>query len=195
MQKPNLIQPKPTPEQVKALREKVGLSQSALAKLIGLSSQQLINDYENGKKSPNAQTWSLMLLATSQHPNFELEQKHKEFNMIIDTKSKQIDVEAAFIDAPFDINDNKIKCGINLSIKDKNFVCIVEKSDKFKLINFSSEIKTYLSGFYDIRDFGDADDRYTQDYLDEAIDNDLSKIRQLVIDKAKEVINNYLESK
>ena len=191
----NLIQQKPTPEQVKALREKAGLSQSALAKLIGLSSQQLINDYENGKKSPNAQTWTLMLLATSQHLNFELEQKHKEFNMIIDTKSKQIDVEAAFIDAPFDINDNKIKCGINLSIKDKNFVCIVEKSDEFKLIDFSIEIKTYLSGFYNIRNFGNVDDRYTQDYLDEAIDNDLSKIRQLVIDKAKEVINNYLESK
>ena len=126
-------------------------------------------------------------------PNFELEQKHKEFNMIIDTKSKQIDVEAAFIDAPFDINDNKIKCGINLSIKDKNFVCIVEKTGKFKLTDFPTEIKTYLSGFYNIQDFGD--DRDTQDYLDEAIDNDLSKIRQLVIDKAKEVVNNYLESK
>ena len=116
--------------------------------------------------------------------------------MIIDTKSKQIDVEAAFIDAPFDINDNKIKCGINLSIKDKNFVCIVEKTDKFKLTDFSTEIKTYLLGFYDVRDFGAAgDDRYTQDYLDEVIDNDLSKIRQLIIDKAKEVINNFLESK
>ena len=124
-----------------------------------------------------------------------LEQKHKEFNMIIDTKSKQIDVEAAFIDAPFYINDNKIKCGVNLSIKDKNFVCIVEKLDKFKLINFSSEIKTCLLGFYDIRDFGSEDDRYTQDYLNEAIDSDLLKIKEMVIDKAKEVINNYLESK
>ena len=128
-------------------------------------------------------------------PNFEPEQKHKEFNMIIDTKSKQIEVEAAFIDAPFDIDDNTNKCGVNLLIKDKNFICIVEKSDEFKLIDFSREIKTYLSGFYDIRNFGDEEDRYTQDYLDEAIDNDLSKIRQLVIDKAKELINNYLESK
>ena len=190
----NLIQKKPTAEQVKALRLKTGLSGSQFAELIGLSNRQLISDYENDRKTPNAQTWTLMLLATNQHPSFKLD-KNKEFNMIIDTKSKQIDVEAAFIDAPFDINDNKIKCGINLSIKDKNFVCIVEKSDKFKLINFSNEIKTYLSGFYDIRDFGDVDDRYTQDYLDEAMDNDLSKIRQLVIDKAKEVINNYLESK
>ena len=190
----NLIQKKPTAEEVKALREKAGLSQAAFAELIGLSNRQLIGDYETGKKTPSAQTWTLMLLAANQHPSFKLD-KNKEFNMIIDTKSKQIDVEAAFIDAPFDINDNKIKCGINLSIKDKNFVCIVEKSDKFKLINFSNEIKTYLSGFYDIRDFGDVDDRYTQDYLDEAMDNDLSKIRQLVIDKAKEVINNYLESK
>ena len=128
-------------------------------------------------------------------PNFELEQKHKEFNMIIDTKSKQIEVEVSFIDAPFEVINDIIKCGINLSIKDKNFVCIVEKSDEFKLIDFSIEIKTYLSGFYNIRNFGNVDDRYTQDYLDEAIDNDLSKIRQLVIDKAKEVINNYLESK
>ena len=135
--------------------------------------------YENGKKLPN----------------FELEQKHKEFNMIIDTKSNQIEVTVSFIDAPFEVINDIIKCGINLLIKDKNFICIVEKSDKFKLINFSSDIKTYLLEFYDIREFGDADDRYTQDYLDEVIDNDLSKIRQLVIDKAKEVVNNYLESK
>lgn len=194
----NLIQTTATPDQFKALRLKAGLTGEQTAKLLGLSEssgRQYINKLENGKTVITPQIWTLFLLATGEHPNFELEQKHKEFNMIIDTKSKQIDVEAAFIDAPFDINDNKIKCGINLSIKDKNFVCIVEKSDKFKLIDFSTEIKTYLSGFYDIRDFGDADDRHTQDYLDEAIDNDLSKIRQLVIDKAKEVINNYLESK
>lgn len=115
--------------------------------------------------------------------------------MIIDTKSKQIEVEVSFIDAPFEVINDIIKCGINLSINDKDFICTVEKSDKFKLVDFPGEIKTYLSGFYDIRDFGDVDDRYTQDYLDEAADNDLSKIRQLVIDKAKEVINNYLESK
>lgn len=71
----NLIQKKPTAEQVKALREKAGLSQGALAELIGLSNRQLIGDYENGKKLPNAQTWTLMLLATNQHPNFELREK------------------------------------------------------------------------------------------------------------------------
>ena len=80
-------------------------------------------------------------------------------------------------------------------INGKDFICTVEKSDKFKLVDFSSDIKTYLLEFYDIRDFGDADDTYTQDYLDEAIDNDLSKVRKIVVDKAKEVINNYLESK
>lgn len=71
----NLVQSKPTPEQVKTLREKAGLSQGALAELIGLSNRQLIGDYENGKKLPNAQTWTLMLLATNQHPNFELREK------------------------------------------------------------------------------------------------------------------------
>lgn len=70
-----LIQSKPKAEQVKALREKAGLSQGALAELIGLSNRQLIGDYENGKKLPNAQTWTLMLLATNQHPNFELREK------------------------------------------------------------------------------------------------------------------------
>ena len=119
----------------------------------------------------------------------------QEFNMIVDTKTKQIEVAAAFIDAPFEVIDDKIRCGINLSIKDKNFVCIVEKTDEFKLVDFTSDIKTYLSGFYDIKEFGDVDDRYTQDYFDEAIDYDLSRIRQLVIDKAKEVINSYLQSK
>ena len=71
----NLIQEKPTAEQVKALREKTGLSGSQFADLIGLSNRQLISDYENGKKTPNAQTWTLMLLATNQHPNFKLERK------------------------------------------------------------------------------------------------------------------------
>ena len=75
MQKPNLIQPKPTPEQVKALRLKAGLSGSQFAELIGLSNRQLISDYENDRKTPNAQTWTLMLLATNQHPNFELREK------------------------------------------------------------------------------------------------------------------------
>lgn len=75
MQKPNLIQPKPTPEQVKALRLKAGLSGSQFAELIGLSNRQLISDYENDRKTPNAQTWTLMLLATNQHPGFELREK------------------------------------------------------------------------------------------------------------------------
>lgn len=72
----NLVQPKPTPEQVKALREKVGLSQTAFAELICLSNRQLIGDYETGKKTPSAQTWTLMLLATNQHPSFELRENN-----------------------------------------------------------------------------------------------------------------------
>lgn len=71
----NLIQKKPTAEEVKALREKAGLSQTAFAELIGLSNRQLISDYENDRKTPNAQTWTLMLLATNQHPSFELREK------------------------------------------------------------------------------------------------------------------------
>ena len=71
----NLIQKKPTAEEVKALREKTGLSGSQFAELIGLSNRQLISDYENDRKTPNAQTWTLMLLATNQHPNFELREK------------------------------------------------------------------------------------------------------------------------
>ena len=71
----NLIQKKPTAEEVKALRLKAGLSGSQFAKLIGLSNRQLISDYENDRKTPNAQTWTLMLLATNQHPNFELREK------------------------------------------------------------------------------------------------------------------------
>ena len=75
MQKPNLIQQKPTPEQVKALRLKTGLSGSQFAELIGLSNRQLISDYENDRKTPSAQTWTLMLLATNQHTGFELREK------------------------------------------------------------------------------------------------------------------------
>ena len=71
----NLIQKKPTAEEVKALRLIAGLSGSQFAELISLSNRQLISDYENDRKTPSAQTWTLMLLATNQHPNFELREK------------------------------------------------------------------------------------------------------------------------
>lgn len=66
-----VIEP-PTPEQIRSLRIHTGMTQAQVAKLLGLSNRQLIGDYENGVKSPTAQTWTLWLLLTGQHPTLTL---------------------------------------------------------------------------------------------------------------------------
>lgn len=74
----NPIQPTPTPEEFKALRLKAGLTGEQTAKLLGLSEssgRQYINKLENGKTVVTPQIWTLFLLATNQHPNFELREK------------------------------------------------------------------------------------------------------------------------
>lgn len=61
------IRKTPSAADIKALRKKAGLTQTQMAQLLGLSSMQLISDYERGIKSPSDQTYSLMLLLTDQH--------------------------------------------------------------------------------------------------------------------------------
>ena len=62
----------PTPEQITDLRRHTNLNQSQTANLLALSSQQLISMYEQGKKSPSKQTYTLWLLLTGQHPTLEV---------------------------------------------------------------------------------------------------------------------------
>lgn len=61
------IRKTPNGDDIKALRKKAGLTQTQLARLLGLSSMQLISDYERGIKSPSDQIYTLMLLLTDQH--------------------------------------------------------------------------------------------------------------------------------
>lgn len=49
-----------------------GMSQSKMAALLGLSSKTLISNYENDRKKPNIQNWTLFLLITNQHPSYSL---------------------------------------------------------------------------------------------------------------------------
>lgn len=67
----------PDADQVVALREKEGITQSCLADLAGLSSRQLIGDYERGIKTPTPQTWTLLLLLTDNHPTLSISAKRQ----------------------------------------------------------------------------------------------------------------------
>lgn len=67
----------PSGEGIKIMREYAGLSQGRLAFLLGMMSnekpnRQLISRYEKGVQNPSAQTWTLFLLITGQHPNYEI---------------------------------------------------------------------------------------------------------------------------
>lgn len=50
----------------------VKLTQQGMADLLGLTGKSLISEYENNKKTPSVQTWTLFLLATNQHPFYKL---------------------------------------------------------------------------------------------------------------------------
>lgn len=67
----SIIEP-PTPEQIKEVRNHVGIKQRQMASLLDLSNRQLISDYERGSKSPSSQTWTLWLLLTGQHSSLKV---------------------------------------------------------------------------------------------------------------------------
>lgn len=66
-----VIEP-PPPEQIVDMRKSLGLTQSQMASILNLTNRQLIGDYEQGRKSPNPQTWTLFLLLTGQHPTLRV---------------------------------------------------------------------------------------------------------------------------
>lgn len=47
-----------------------GMTQPKMAKLLGLSSKTLVSNYENNRKNPSIQNWTLFLLITDQHPHY-----------------------------------------------------------------------------------------------------------------------------
>lgn len=60
----------PTPEQIKDLRQRVGM-QSKCAKLCGVNISNW-QRFESGERRPHPTTWGLFLLATGQHPTYEI---------------------------------------------------------------------------------------------------------------------------
>lgn len=75
---PNAIINTPTPEEMKELRASMSMTQPQVAEMLGLSSRQLIGDYERGIKTPTPQTWTLWLLLAGRHPTLSLTEKVEE---------------------------------------------------------------------------------------------------------------------
>ncbi len=74
----DLILPTPSASDIKSARDNIsGLSQRNLSLLVGLH-HKMINKYESSSatsknmRSPSPHTWTMMLLATKQHPYYEL---------------------------------------------------------------------------------------------------------------------------
>lgn len=59
-------------------RIRAGLKSHEMANLMGLSSKSIISNYEHEKKHPSTQNWTLFLLATDQHPHFEILPKNTD---------------------------------------------------------------------------------------------------------------------
>lgn len=53
------------------------MTQPKMAKLLGLSSKTLVSNYENNRKNPSVQNWTIFLLITDQHPHYSI---YRRFN-------------------------------------------------------------------------------------------------------------------
>lgn len=61
----------PDGDSIKAARLKSGgMTQPKMAKLLSLSSKTLVSSYENNRKKPSVQNWTMFLLITNQHPYY-----------------------------------------------------------------------------------------------------------------------------
>lgn len=65
----------PSPQEVRASREAVGLTQAQAAEIAGLASSKRWQEYEAGERRPAAATWELWLLRTDRHPTHELRER------------------------------------------------------------------------------------------------------------------------
>lgn len=68
--KPLSMQP-PSLDDFRKFRQESGLTQQQFSKLLNLS-RSTVKQYDKGEKRPPASTWTLFLLATNQHPNYEI---------------------------------------------------------------------------------------------------------------------------
>jgi DNA-binding transcriptional regulator YiaG len=66
----------PSPGDILSARRHAGHSQSQAARIVGLGSGMRWSEYERGTRRPEAARWALYLLATGQHPGFDLAPRH-----------------------------------------------------------------------------------------------------------------------
>lgn len=67
----------PSAAEIAALRKELNVTQAKAAKLVGINERtwqyyEYNGDNDKRKKSPSPTTWGLFLLATGQHPIFEV---------------------------------------------------------------------------------------------------------------------------
>lgn len=74
----NVVVESPSGESLKDLRLTTGISQVETSRLLGLSSRQLISDYERGVKKPSDQVYTLWLLLSGEHPDLKVIKKEKK---------------------------------------------------------------------------------------------------------------------
>ena len=63
----SLLLPAPSASQIANSRRNSGLSQKAMAEVLGLSGQARIAEYESGKRKMPRATWSIWVLMNSPH--------------------------------------------------------------------------------------------------------------------------------
>lgn len=62
----------PSADKVRALRQRMGLTQAEAAALVGLGAPARWNDYEAGRHQVDPIRWLVFLLLTDQHPTHQL---------------------------------------------------------------------------------------------------------------------------
>lgn len=69
-----VIDPPATGKGIRTYRNNAKLTQLEMAELMNLSTgKYLISNYENERKNPSKQGWTVFLLATNQHPFYKIE--------------------------------------------------------------------------------------------------------------------------
>ncbi len=67
-----MITAEPTPAEIRAARERAGLSTAKAAELAGYGAQPRWAEIEAGRKAMDPSRWELFLLRTDQHPTLRL---------------------------------------------------------------------------------------------------------------------------
>lgn len=72
----DLLLPAPDADTVRAARHAAGLSQAAMAQLLGCS-KRAVEEWEYGRNPVDPARWALFLLAVGQHHTFELKTRQR----------------------------------------------------------------------------------------------------------------------